>query len=104
MKLVEAGNQQYTAGSLQVTASTCQCMHWKSMKLPCRHIFAVRQKLGMQLYEESLCDSRWSIEYYKASQRVLSASEEDAPSGSLSVLNAKASNKVLSQVSIIIIE
>lgn len=41
------------------------------MKLPCRHILAARSKLGMDSFDETLFDTRWSSEYYKASQRVL---------------------------------
>ena len=59
-------------GNIHVTASTCECTSWKSMKLPCRHILAVRAKLEVDLFEETLCDRRWSANYFKRSQRIFS--------------------------------
>ena len=31
--------------------------------LPCRHIFHVRQKLGLSLYDQNLCAERWTSAY-----------------------------------------
>jgi len=41
------------------------------MKLPCRHIFALRKHVGMDLFDPSLCDRRWTIDYYKSKQKIL---------------------------------
>lgn len=57
-------------GLLHVTSTTCECTSWKSMKLPCRHIFAIRVELQFDLFEEELCEKRWSLDYYKESQRI----------------------------------
>lgn len=65
-----------TEGVLSVTSSTCQCMGWKSMLLPCRHILAAREKCSLELFEESLCDHRWSLPYYKRTQRIFRIEEE----------------------------
>ncbi|KAF6213188.1 hypothetical protein GE061_010904 [Apolygus lucorum] len=42
----------------------CQCIDWSSMMLPCRHIISVRDYLGLGFFQESLCNFRWSKEYY----------------------------------------
>ena len=79
------------------TASTCECISWQSIKLPCRHIFAVREKLGMELFDEAMCDKCWSAIYYRESQRILSSSEsEDYPSAVVQLPPPK--KRVLSQV------
>ena len=57
-------------GRIYVSYSMRECTSWKSMKLPCRHIFAVRVKLEVDMFEAALCDERWSSGYYKDSQRI----------------------------------
>ncbi|CAI6372112.1 unnamed protein product [Macrosiphum euphorbiae] len=41
------------------------------MRLPCCHIFEYRRKSGFPLYDSTLCDKRWSREFYYRSQRAL---------------------------------
>ena len=36
------------------------------------NIFAVCSELGLSLYDESLCNRRWSCLYYKESKELLS--------------------------------
>ncbi len=98
-------NQQYTInateGDIQVTLESCECMQWESMKLPCRHIFAVRSNAGVDLYKESLCDKRWTLSYYKASQRVFTGDDidQDGPPSDYSiVVCSPTKKKPLSQV------
>ncbi|XP_071963768.1 zinc finger SWIM domain-containing protein 3-like [Antedon mediterranea] len=50
---------------LNVSTSDCECVFRSAMQLPCRHIFAVRSIEGQDLFDEELCNPRWSIEYYK---------------------------------------
>ena len=59
-------------GQLIVTSISCACMFFKSMSLPCRHIFALRQLQGMDLFDAELCTERWTREYYRQHQRVFS--------------------------------
>ena len=40
------------------------------MKLPCRHIFALREHVGMDFFDPSLCDRRCTIDYYESKQRI----------------------------------
>lgn len=60
-------------GLITVSSSTCQCTSWRSMKLPCRHILKARSRLEISLYDESLCDKRWSTTYYQLNQRIFSS-------------------------------
>ena len=57
-------------GELTVSCSSCTCMFWQSIKLPCRHIFAARSKLDLNLFNEGLCDRQWSAEYFQHNQRI----------------------------------
>lgn len=85
-------------GSVSVTSSTCQCIAWKSMRLPCRHILATRESLGMDLFDQSLCDRRWSADYYKSKQRIFLTEEECSPSDVSVVSFSAPKKKTLSQV------
>lgn len=44
---------------ITVTQSGCECLSWTSNLLPCKHIFAVRKKIQLPLFDQSLCHSRW---------------------------------------------
>ena len=73
------------------------------MGFSCRHILAVREKFHSDLIDESLCDQRWSLAYYKSKQRILRPEEEeegcDDHPVEVPVLTFPAPNKnVLSQV------
>ena len=52
--------------------STEKCLYdfASSMKLPCRHIFALRKELKEPLFDVNLCDKRWSKDYYLQSHRI----------------------------------
>lgn len=65
----------------------CECVFFKSMRLPCRHIFVVRNKLGLPLFDSDLCDKRWTSEYYKKTQRIF-FSAAPTPSVSLSLIKS----------------
>ena len=85
-------------GLITVTSSTYECTSWMSMKLPCRHILAARSKLGLELYDKSLCAERWSAAYYKLNQRIFIC--EDMPDDSPLEITQLSSPKkrALSQV------
>lgn len=86
-------------GELNVTPSSCMCMSWLSLRLPCRHIFAARDTVGLDLYEESLCDKRWSRTYFKSNQRIFLSDNQDG-SPDVDVLELPPpSKRLLSQVS-----
>jgi len=52
-------------GVLKVTVTGCQCAFWNTTGLPCRHIFAVREKKGHSLFTPSLLAERWTKDYMK---------------------------------------
>ena len=56
---------------VKVTATKCTCSFRKSMQLPCRHIFAVRLHLSLDLFSPELCGTRWTLAYYCSSHHVL---------------------------------
>ena len=71
------------------------------MRLPSQHIFAVRMNAKLDLFSESLCDKRWSADYYKLQQRVLVVEDEESSEADVSVVTFSSSKrKVLSQVCI----
>ena len=56
------------------------------MTLPCRHILVVRTSQGLDLFDQALCDRRWSMEYYHLSQMVFLANM-DGSTSQFSVVN-----------------
>ena len=59
---------------MNANKNECGCIFHRSMLLPCRHIFAVRRKLGKPLYDPVLCDNRWTCAYYQSTQRLFTTS------------------------------
>lgn len=64
-------NYQMNYKSLQITTTykSCECPHWLTLSLPCRHIFSIRKHYGLSLFFEDLCAVRWSKNYYRQNQR-----------------------------------
>ena len=85
-------------GLITVTSTTCQCTSWRSMKLPCRHILTARSKLGMSLYDEALCDKRWSTAYYKLNQRIFSSEQPEQSVSDVEIVQPPPRRKTMSQV------
>jgi len=54
----------------KTTKNNCTCLFFNSMRLPCRHIFNLRKKQSLSLYDNSLCDERWTRNFYYQNQRV----------------------------------
>ncbi|KAL5237152.1 hypothetical protein ACI65C_004562 [Semiaphis heraclei] len=48
--------------------TSCSCAFYNSMKLPCKHIFNKRRATNHSLYDEDICDKRWTRNYYYKSQ------------------------------------
>ena len=65
------------------------------MLLSCRHILALRRKLGEPLFAAELCDQRWTAAYYKSTQRLFSSSSAE-PTLEL-VTSSKEHQRKLSQ-------
>ncbi|XP_065657184.1 uncharacterized protein LOC124806290 isoform X2 [Hydra vulgaris] len=62
-----------TEGLHTVTSNFCSCMFRNSMHLPCRHIFAARQFLRINLFNIDLCAERWTLKYYRQHQRAFNS-------------------------------
>lgn len=91
-----------TEGALDTTATSCTCGSWLSMRLPCRHIFAIRMEMKLDVYNESLCDKRWSMEYYRENQRIFRTTDLENENMSVEVVELPTpKTKVLSQVSMV---
>ncbi|XP_065645977.1 uncharacterized protein LOC136076618 [Hydra vulgaris] len=83
-------------GMLIVTSDMCGCTFRKSMGLPCHHIFAVRQLLGLNLFEAKLCLERWTMKYYRQHQRVFNTFSETKES-CMEICVAPRKKTILSQ-------
>ena len=62
-------------GDVEVHCDSCPCAFFSSMRLPCKHIFSVRNYLKLPLYDESLCATRWTLHYYKTNHRIYGSLE-----------------------------
>jgi len=61
-------------GDKVVTQGSCECIFYQSMRLPCRHMFSLRKKLGVSLFDATICDKRWTVDYYQRTHRIFSDS------------------------------
>ncbi|XP_033225059.1 uncharacterized protein LOC117178001 [Belonocnema kinseyi] len=62
--------------TVRVTTEKCTCQFYVAMLLPCRHIFALRKKLQLPLYSETLILERWRKNYYLKSHIAFKAYRE----------------------------
>ncbi|CAL8258529.1 unnamed protein product [Arctogadus glacialis] len=60
----EAASNERVPEPTNTTSSSCQCGFFKSMGLPCHHIFRFRQLNDIELFDESLVMRRWLKDYY----------------------------------------
>lgn len=80
-------------GMVNVSRDDCGCIFRKSMKLPCRHMFALSKKLGSSLFDSQWCAERWMSVYYQATQRIFSGSPS-VPSIEVSFLKSSKHRKL----------
>ena len=85
---------QTSEGLLTVLPDSCCCNFYSSMRLPCRHLFALCSLLNLPLFVPDLCDICWTSHYYKANCRMISRAPESH--SSLSIQSVEKV-KVLSQ-------
>ena len=64
------------------------------MKLPCGHVMALRKKLNEPVYDESLCDVQWTVNYYRSTQRLFI---DNSKNSSVVVTATKDHKRKLSQ-------
>lgn len=53
------------------TLISCSCSFFNSLKLPCTHIFNKRQTNLCPIFDQQLCDKRWTRNYYFKSSTIL---------------------------------
>lgn len=66
----EKGSYTENGVEFEVTVNDCQCKVRSSSLLPCRHIFAIRKSLSQPLFDEDLCNTRWTKTFYRKEQRM----------------------------------
>lgn len=91
--------QRLSSGKFIIPSNQCtytpdlkssNCSNWIAVGLPCCHIFAVRHKCNVDLYDPKLCLPRWTREYYKAHQRLF-RTPDNVESDEKSVLESRGS-------------
>ena len=60
-------------GQLITSVTNCLCTFTKSMKLPCRHIFATWHHKGLPEYTEDACAERWKLHHFLEHHHVFQA-------------------------------
>ena len=64
-------------GIVVTSRKDCSCIFHLSMKLPCRHIFKVRQLLNLPLFDDKISDIRWHRSYFLSKHRVFMNNQSD---------------------------
>ena len=82
---------------LKFSLNVCGCNFYTSMKLPCQHIFAATKMSDIDLFDESLCDMRWTASYYHRRQRIFVNKLEAGPSKAPQLVVATKPKKILNQ-------
>ena len=54
--IVKSDDQEYR---LDCELTQCSCRFWLQYNLPCRHIFALREKMDMPIFQNKLIPKRW---------------------------------------------
>ena len=97
VKQIQEKEGMYTVqtndGLKVVSTKDCECIFRQSMKLPCRHILALRKKLKEPLLDVECCDKRLTSNYYRQTQRLFS-NLPSSPSVTLSHHNSRNEHKL----------
>ena len=48
----------------------CTCLFFSRMALPCKHIFKVRELVGLSAFDEALVHKRWTMDFYLSTNRL----------------------------------
>ncbi|CAH0553152.1 unnamed protein product [Brassicogethes aeneus] len=68
---IDTTSPNQSTRSHMATDISCTCSIFISMMLPCRHIFSIREAQFLPLYEESLCNKRWTKDHLRKHQKIL---------------------------------
>lgn len=74
----ECTTRQHTM-MITSTIEKCNCHHFTSMDLPCKHIFATRRIYGQPLFSTSLCKPRWTKQQALEGMAVLNQKPKVSP-------------------------
>lgn len=83
---------------LEVSVNKCGCNFFISMSLPCKHIFAARNVSEFDLFDEDLCNKRWTSSYFWKHQRKLRSTfgkESSAPTNTVGISVKKEKPKTV---------
>ena len=61
--IIDANTARTLAGPMNVCATSCECSSFKTMDLPCSHMFAVRQTDDLPQFAAELVNERWTQAY-----------------------------------------
>ena len=86
-------NVHTSEGIITVTHQKCSCTFYQSMGLPCRHIFSLRVKDGISLYDAQICDARWTELYYRSKKKSVDQAATDDGEIGIDVLSEKTRKK-----------
>lgn len=59
---------QSSSGLIHVSTTSCTCIFSTMNQLPCRHSFALRSKLSLDMYFEDEIAQRWRMDFYLNSE------------------------------------
>ena len=86
-----------TEGKVLVNSSCCTCTFYKSMLLPCRHMFKLREVKNEGLFQTDGISERWKLETYTKSHRLFSSLPSERLAPQSSVTSTPKRNRKLSQ-------
>ena len=55
---------------IKTCQNSCECSFAKVMRLPCRHMLAIRTRLQIPLYDQTCCHIRWTKHFYLSGHRI----------------------------------
>lgn len=59
-----------------VSSTSCSCLFFSSMELPCRHIMKLMMEIEFDAFKPELCGTRWTNAYFQSSHPALLTQEK----------------------------
>ena len=63
VKVIDEETTETDNATRHTTTSSCECSTFTSLKLPCRHILAIRTHLGLSVCDPDIVHRRWRKDY-----------------------------------------
>ena len=96
VEVISKDTVKSSSGILTVTNDTCGCACYTTLKIPCRHIFAIRVFNKKDLFSETLVNNRWRNDFYLDSKVPIIAPSVIKPTVSRQIIS-KPQRRVLSE-------